>query len=85
MVLTNYIEDIHMKIRNIATALVLAALTAGSASAASLDGQGNVSYHQTGSTITITGWVEDSSDRYKVEQAAAEIEGVDRVINLIAE
>lgn len=83
-----------MKIRTLTAALVLAGLAAGPASAMvpnqadfgiSTNGPGNVSYTQNGSTLTISGWVESGADRYKLEQAAAKIDGVDQVINLVTQ
>lgn len=81
-------------LRTLTAALVLAGFAAGPASAMvpsqadfgfSTNGPSNVNYHIDGSTVTISGWVESGSDRYKLEQAAAKFDGVDRVINLVTQ
>jgi hypothetical protein len=80
-------------LRTLTAALVLAGFAAGPASAMvsqadsgfSTNGPSNVNYYIDGSTVTISGWVESGSDRYKLEQAAAGFDGVDRVINLVTQ
>ena len=84
-----------MKLRILATALVLAAVTAAPASAMisrqSLDGvlssamaNGNVHGIINGDTVTIFGIVESAYDANKAKQAALNIEGVNKVINRIS-
>ena len=81
-----------MKLRILATALVLAAVTAAPASAMiskqGLDGavnsaivSGSVSSVVNGDTVTLFGVVDGVYDANKAKQAALKIEGVNNVIN----
>ncbi len=84
-----------MKLRILASALVLAAVTAAPASAMiskqdlnstlnSATASGNVNGVINGDTVTLFGVVESKFDVHQARQAALNIEGVNKVINLIS-